>query len=140
MIVPSLHLERARARREREVAVAQRELGEADGAALRATSSRSSSSSGSSSGREVRDEELLASQLAAGGCPHRSVEHDQTERQLRARVGVGDRPADSAAVAGDVVADERQRQSDERNAREAPLPHDRANHAAVVTVEARRRG
>ena len=58
-------------------------------------------------GREVRDEEVLSRDRAAGARHDRATERRERERQLGGGVGVCNRAADGPAVARGEVADMR---------------------------------
>src|SRR4051794_25048318 len=96
--------------------------------------------------REVQDEEVVRSDLAAAARRLRddvAAEHEQAERQLRGRVRMHDRAGDGAAVPGNGVADVRECLGDERQARglgrpfELALPHESAEaESPVVALDA----
>ena len=131
---PSRDTENAGRHRERVVAGAERELGEPAAGPGRPPVIRPARLDHElrrlERRREVRDEEVLGGDLPRprrGRGDHGTAGSNEGERQLRARVGVGERPRDRSAVARDDVADVREAAVAERGSSgERGLPDERA--------------
>ena len=118
-----LDAQRARDRAHGVVAVARSDLGEAraPAGAGRREAHLGDDLVGLEAARQVRHEELLGRDEAHAGRPRDldgTGQRLQQQRQLRRSVGVGDRAADRAAVAGRDVPDVGQRQAQQRAGRE----------------------